>query len=118
MMSFVLQDGRSPLLTASINGHLDVVTTLIQAGSNVNQGDKVGTCTFMSFTDSRVYLCVDMRCMHLQRGARHRHRIHNIHKIILSLPQFLECCLLCQKIDSCNTKKSQMVVTKRIKVDI
>ena len=38
---FVLQDGRSPLRTASLKGHLDVVKTLIEAGANVNQANKV-----------------------------------------------------------------------------
>ena len=40
-MAFVLQ-GRSPLLTASWSGHLSIVKTLIEAGSTVNQADKVG----------------------------------------------------------------------------
>ena len=40
-MEFVLQDGESPLLAASFNGHPDVVKTLIEAGANVNQTDKV-----------------------------------------------------------------------------
>ena len=31
----------SPLQIASINGQLDVVQTLIEAGANVNQADKV-----------------------------------------------------------------------------
>ena len=40
-MVVVFQDGGSPLLVASINGHLDVVKTLIEEGANVNQTDKV-----------------------------------------------------------------------------
>ena len=47
MMIFVLQDGVSPLMGASIAGHLDVVKTLIEAGANVNQADKVGICTLL-----------------------------------------------------------------------
>ena len=43
MMSFVLQDGWSPLLIASFYGHLDVVKTLIEAGANINQANKVST---------------------------------------------------------------------------
>ena len=52
MMIFVLQNGCSPLMTASDKGHLDVVKTLIEAGANVNNTNKVGkylhcccTCT-------------------------------------------------------------------------
>ena len=41
--NFVLQICWSALLAASFNGNLDIVKTLIQAGSNVNQSDKVGT---------------------------------------------------------------------------
>ena len=38
-----LQDGYSPLFTASIKGHSEVVKTLLNAGANVNKGDVVGT---------------------------------------------------------------------------
>ena len=41
MMTFVLQDGWSPLHAASSKGHLDIVKTLIEAGANVNQTEKV-----------------------------------------------------------------------------
>ena len=41
MMTFVLQDGCSPFYTASINGHFDVVKTLLEAGANINQAMKV-----------------------------------------------------------------------------
>ena len=47
MMTFVLQEGRSPLLVASNEGHLDVVKTLIGAGANVNQTRKVGVFTLL-----------------------------------------------------------------------
>ena len=43
MQTFVLQDGRSPLFESSLNGHLDVVKTLIEAGANINQAEKVST---------------------------------------------------------------------------
>ena len=41
MMTFVLQDGWRPLFTASANGHLDVVKTLLEAGANINEATKV-----------------------------------------------------------------------------
>ena len=40
-MVFVFQDDESPLRIASINGHHDVVKTLVEAGANVNQTNKV-----------------------------------------------------------------------------
>ena len=40
MMTFILQ-GKSLLWTARYNGHLEIVKTLIEAGANVNQTDKV-----------------------------------------------------------------------------
>ncbi|KAL5509700.1 hypothetical protein EMCRGX_G005116 [Ephydatia muelleri] len=42
MMTVVLQDGSSPLKAACLNGHLDVVKTLLEAGANINQADKKG----------------------------------------------------------------------------
>ena len=41
MMTFVLQDGCSPLYGASFGGHLDVVKTLLEAGANINQAKEV-----------------------------------------------------------------------------
>ena len=41
VMGFVLQDGSSPLQMASQEGHLDVVKTLIEAGANIDQANKV-----------------------------------------------------------------------------
>ena len=41
MMTFVLQEGQSPLHLASFNGHLELVKTLLNAGASVTQGDKV-----------------------------------------------------------------------------
>ena len=43
MMTFVLQDGWSPLHVASFNGHLDIVRALIEAGASISQANKVGT---------------------------------------------------------------------------
>ena len=41
MMTFILQDGWSPLHSASYDGHLDIVKTLIKAGANVNPAIEV-----------------------------------------------------------------------------
>ena len=41
MMGFVLQDGATPLVIASQNGHLEIVKSLIDAGTNVNHTTKV-----------------------------------------------------------------------------
>ena len=41
MMIFVLQNGWTALMTASDEGHLDVVKTLIEAGAEVNDTDEV-----------------------------------------------------------------------------
>eukprot|EP00731_Ephydatia_muelleri_P034272 Em0053g18a len=42
MMTFVLQNGWSPLNAASRNGHLGVVKTLLEAGANINQATQDG----------------------------------------------------------------------------
>ena len=44
-MIFVFQDGISPLYAASMEGYLDVVKILIEAGADVNKANKVGTLT-------------------------------------------------------------------------
>ena len=54
MMTIVLQNGWSPLYGASEKGHLDVVRTLLEAGANINQADKVGT--YMMFIELQLYL--------------------------------------------------------------
>ena len=43
MMTFVLQNGWSPLYRASLNGHLDIVRALIEAGASISQANKVGS---------------------------------------------------------------------------
>ena len=43
MMGFVLQNGVTPLVIASENGHLEIVKSLIEAGTNVNHTAKVVT---------------------------------------------------------------------------
>eukprot|EP00731_Ephydatia_muelleri_P034976 Em0089g7a len=42
MMTFVLQNGCSPLHVSCYGGHLDVVKTLLEAGANINQAMKDG----------------------------------------------------------------------------
>ena len=41
MIGFVLQDGVTPLVIASENGHLEIVKSLIEAGANVDHTIKV-----------------------------------------------------------------------------
>ena len=41
MMGFILQDGVSSLSAACLNGHLDVVKTLIATGASIDQANKV-----------------------------------------------------------------------------
>ena len=41
MMGFVLQNGATPLVFASQNGHVEIVKSLIDAGTNVNHTTKV-----------------------------------------------------------------------------
>ena len=55
MMTFVLQNGWSPLHVASFYGHLDIVRALTEAGANISQATKVGTvlvnqCHFNLYT--------------------------------------------------------------------
>ena len=52
-MTVVLQDGCSPLYVASCNGHLGVVKTLLKAGANINQVNKVGghRCIFSTIVN-------------------------------------------------------------------
>ena len=40
-MGFVLQNGVTPLVIASQDGHLEIVKSLIEAGANVNHTKKV-----------------------------------------------------------------------------
>ena len=44
MVTFVLQDGWSPLMIASEKGHDEVVKSLIEAGANINHTNQVGKC--------------------------------------------------------------------------
>ena len=41
IMGFVLQDGSTPLVAASRNGHHEIVKSLIEAGANVNHTTEV-----------------------------------------------------------------------------
>ena len=44
MVTFVLQDGWSPLMIASEKGNDEVVKSLIEAGASINHTNKVGKC--------------------------------------------------------------------------
>ena len=50
IMIFVSQSGKSPLMIALDKGHLDIVKTLIEAGANVNQRDKVSVCVLLLYS--------------------------------------------------------------------
>ena len=41
VVSFTVQNGASPLYTASQEGHTDVVDILVKAGADVNQAETV-----------------------------------------------------------------------------
>ena len=56
-MTFVLQDGRSPLLIASSEGHLDIVKTFIEAGANVNEVNKVRIYDLIIFEHTYCTYC-------------------------------------------------------------
>ena len=40
-MPFIIQDGATPLMTASFYGHHHVVMTLIEAGADISQTNNV-----------------------------------------------------------------------------
>ena len=40
-MSCIIQNGWTPLMTASLNGHADIVQTLIEAKAQVNTQEEV-----------------------------------------------------------------------------
>ena len=45
-------------MTASDEGHLDVVKTLIEAGANVNHTNMVGICTLLLYTYTVLMYCI------------------------------------------------------------
>ena len=47
MTVLILQNGWSPLMASTYKGHLDIVKSLIEAGSNVHQTNKVGRYKFV-----------------------------------------------------------------------
>ena len=62
--TIVSQDGWSPLITSSLNGHLDVVKALNKAGANINQADEVSThicsthiCSIIVIHSYKMYMC-------------------------------------------------------------
>ena len=58
MMTFVLQDGWTPLYIASNRGHLDIVKALIEAGANVNQTNKVSLSVELFVILNNITRCV------------------------------------------------------------
>ena len=42
----VSQNGRTPLMFASLNGHVQVVAELLQHGARIDMQDKVGSFAF------------------------------------------------------------------------
>ena len=40
-MVYLVQNGRTPLMMASFNGHADIVQTLIEAKTQINTQDEV-----------------------------------------------------------------------------
>ena len=44
-----------PLMIASLNGHVDVVKSLIEAKANINQTTKVGICTLYTVCEHLVF---------------------------------------------------------------
>ena len=71
-MGFVLQDGLSPLHMASQKGHLDVVKTLIEAGANINQANKVSTNTYTCMTSKPVINTYLYKCDPSHTACRER----------------------------------------------
>ena len=71
-MGFVLQDGLSPLHMASQEGHLDVVKTLIQAGANIHQADKVRTQTYLCMRSKPVINMYLYKCDPSHTACRER----------------------------------------------
>ena len=43
MMTYIYQEGRSPLYVARFRGHCEVVNILLKSNADVNQGNMVGT---------------------------------------------------------------------------
>ena len=64
MVIFLLQKNWAPLLIASSNGHLQVVKSLIEAGSNVNQANKVST-HFFSVNYIHTYIIAYINGIHV-----------------------------------------------------
>ena len=61
-MIFVLQVGKSLLMIALTNGHLDIVKTLIEAGANVNQSNKVSVCALLLYSVNAHLYCLGPFC--------------------------------------------------------
>ena len=72
LMGYVLQDGLSPLYMACREEHLDVVKTLIEAGANIHQADKVRTQTYLCMTSKPVINMYLYKCDQSYTACRER----------------------------------------------
>ena len=94
----VLQDGWSPLMIALDKGHIDVVRTLIEAGADVNQTDKVSVCALLFYFISVHFALVPPVPIYMSA----RFSVLNIK--ILSTTTTLDClglkCLLIKHVTS------------------
>eukprot|EP00731_Ephydatia_muelleri_P038788 Em0910g1a len=74
MMGFVLQNGWIPLVSASQNGHLEIVKSLIEAGANVNHTAKDGwTPLVIASHDGHLEIVKSL----IEAGANVNHTIKN-----------------------------------------
>ena len=65
MMTFVLQNGWSPLFAASCNGYRGVVKTLLEAGANINQANKVQQVDMYTGCHTCPYIVSPLHWLHV-----------------------------------------------------
>ena len=52
-----LQDGKSPLMVASLVGHFEIVKLLLDKGAEVNHQNEVNYCTIKLYVQSILLAC-------------------------------------------------------------